>query len=206
MCPVRNAVVRRSVESPRSSAETPRKPRRLGVGEAWQALCESPPMRLPAMPVRLHDARVREAVALTSLLGLLVVAGFVLFPGCAGRCCDEQRARAEAPAAPPMPEPKPSAGSPAAAAPASGTASPSNATVAASVAPSAAADARVVGEPDTAAAAHIHNYFRLSPRLASGASPEGDEDFAALEAAGIKSIVTVDGAKPDAEGARKHGM
>ena len=34
------------------------------------------------------------------------------------------------------------------------------------------------------AAAHIHNYFRLSPRLASGAAPANDEDFAALAAAG----------------------
>jgi len=46
----------------------------------------------------------------------------------------------------------------------------------------------------------------VSPNLASSASPETDADFAALAKAGIKSIVSVDGAKPPADLARKHGL
>jgi len=59
---------------------------------------------------------------------------------------------------------------------------------------------------DLDAAKVVHNYKRLSPRLARSAAPEGDAAFAALAAAGIKSIVTVDGAAPDVEGAKRHGL
>lgn len=59
---------------------------------------------------------------------------------------------------------------------------------------------------DAAAAKAIHNYFRVSENLASGASPDTEEAFRALAAAGIRSIVSVDGAKPPADLARKHGL
>ena len=59
---------------------------------------------------------------------------------------------------------------------------------------------------DEAASKAVRNYKRLSPNIARGAVPEGDAAFAALAAAGIKSIVTVDGAAPDVEGAKRHGI
>jgi hypothetical protein len=52
----------------------------------------------------------------------------------------------------------------------------------------------------------LHNLFALRTNLYSGSSPEGDEGFAALEKLGVKTIITVDGAQPDLERARKHGL
>ena len=42
----------------------------------------------------------------------------------------------------------------------------------------------------------IENLFRLGPRLYSGGQPEGDGGFTALKSLGIKTIITVDGARP----------
>jgi protein tyrosine phosphatase (PTP) superfamily phosphohydrolase (DUF442 family) len=61
-------------------------------------------------------------------------------------------------------------------------------------------------EADRAAAEKVHQYARLSARLVRGAQPEGDAAFAALAAAGVTSIISVDGARPDVETARKHGI
>lgn len=52
----------------------------------------------------------------------------------------------------------------------------------------------------------LHNAFRVSERIYSGGSPEGDAAFVELKELGIKTIISVDGAKPDIERARKHGM
>lgn len=52
----------------------------------------------------------------------------------------------------------------------------------------------------------IENFYQVTPRLYSGSAPEGEEGFAELKARGIKTIITVDGAKPDVETARKFGM
>jgi hypothetical protein len=52
----------------------------------------------------------------------------------------------------------------------------------------------------------LHNLFALGTNALSGSSPEGEEAFAALENLGVKTIVTVDGATPDVETARKHGI
>src|SRR5262245_50967108 len=49
----------------------------------------------------------------------------------------------------------------------------------------------------------LHNVYRVTDRLYSGSSPEGDAGFAALVKLGIKTIISVDGAKPDLERARK---
>src|SRR5688500_830812 len=49
----------------------------------------------------------------------------------------------------------------------------------------------------------LHSYKRLSERLIAGASPEKDTDFAFLAREGVKTIITVDGARPDVEGAAK---
>jgi protein tyrosine phosphatase (PTP) superfamily phosphohydrolase (DUF442 family) len=52
----------------------------------------------------------------------------------------------------------------------------------------------------------IENAFRLSPRLYSGGDPHGVEALKALKNLGIKTIISVDGATPDVETARKLGL
>lgn len=52
----------------------------------------------------------------------------------------------------------------------------------------------------------IHNLFALGTNVFSGSSPDREEGFAALAKLGIRSIITVDGAKPNLELAHKHGL
>ncbi len=52
----------------------------------------------------------------------------------------------------------------------------------------------------------IENAFQLGPRLWSGGEPHGDAAFRALSAAGVRTVISVDGAKPDLETARRHGL
>jgi len=54
--------------------------------------------------------------------------------------------------------------------------------------------------------AGIHNFFRATDKVLSGSQPEGDQGFAALAKLGVKTIVSVDGSKPDVELAAKHGI
>lgn len=52
----------------------------------------------------------------------------------------------------------------------------------------------------------IENAFRIGPRLFSGGEPHGDAAFAALAAAGVRTVVSVDGAQPDVAAAQRQGM
>jgi protein tyrosine phosphatase (PTP) superfamily phosphohydrolase (DUF442 family) len=52
----------------------------------------------------------------------------------------------------------------------------------------------------------LHNVIRINERLISGGNPEGDDGFRSLRELGVKTIITVDGAKPEVERARKFGM
>ena len=52
----------------------------------------------------------------------------------------------------------------------------------------------------------VHNAFRATARIYSGSQPEGDAAFAAIAKLGVKTIVSVDGTKPDVATARKHGL
>lgn len=54
--------------------------------------------------------------------------------------------------------------------------------------------------------AHIENALQLGPSLWSGGEPNGDEAFAALAHAGIRTLVSVDGARTDVDTARRHGL
>lgn len=54
--------------------------------------------------------------------------------------------------------------------------------------------------------AGIENAFRLTDRVLSGGQPETDADFAALQAAGVKTILSVDGGRPDLERAARFGL
>lgn len=57
-----------------------------------------------------------------------------------------------------------------------------------------------LGEPS------LHNGHRVSDKVLSGAQPEGEASFKALSDLGVKTIISVDGAKPDVELARKYGL
>ena len=52
----------------------------------------------------------------------------------------------------------------------------------------------------------VENAYRLSPRLYSGGDPHGAEALAALKGLGIRTLISVDGAAPDVEAARKLGL
>jgi protein tyrosine phosphatase (PTP) superfamily phosphohydrolase (DUF442 family) len=52
----------------------------------------------------------------------------------------------------------------------------------------------------------LDNFKKWSDKLAQGAQPEGDEAFKNLAALGFKTIVTVDGARPDIETAERYGL
>src|SRR6185436_11585289 len=52
----------------------------------------------------------------------------------------------------------------------------------------------------------LHNAYRVTDKLVSGAAPETEQAFKDLQALGVKTIISVDGQKPDVESARRHGM
>lgn len=52
----------------------------------------------------------------------------------------------------------------------------------------------------------LHNAHRVTDKVVSGAAPEGDAAFRKLRDLGIKTIISVDGAKPDVALARRHGL
>jgi len=52
----------------------------------------------------------------------------------------------------------------------------------------------------------VHNAFRASDRIYSGSQPESEEAFAAIAKLGVKTILSVDGSKPDVEAAHRHGL
>src|SRR6188508_1838179 len=52
----------------------------------------------------------------------------------------------------------------------------------------------------------LENAYRLTDKVLAGAQPEGDKSFAALRDMGVKTIISVDGAKPDVETAHKYGL
>lgn len=52
----------------------------------------------------------------------------------------------------------------------------------------------------------LKNVFRVGERFWSGSEPVEEQDFAALAAAGVKTIVSVDSVAPNVELARRHGI
>lgn len=53
---------------------------------------------------------------------------------------------------------------------------------------------------------HLPNVYRLHPKVMSGGQPEGEAGFRELQALGVRTIISVDGAKPDVGLAHKYGM
>lgn len=58
----------------------------------------------------------------------------------------------------------------------------------------------------TVDAKHLPNVHRIHEKVISGGLPEGDDAFRELQALHVKTIISVDGAKPDVEMAHKFGM
>jgi protein tyrosine phosphatase (PTP) superfamily phosphohydrolase (DUF442 family) len=54
--------------------------------------------------------------------------------------------------------------------------------------------------------AHLPNAIQIHEKVISGGEPDGDKAFQELQELGIKTIISVDGAKPDLELARKYGL
>ncbi len=62
------------------------------------------------------------------------------------------------------------------------------------------------GPPQPVAARHLPNVYRVHARVLSGGLPEGEAAFAELRDLGVRTIISVDGARPDVETARRFGL
>lgn len=78
--------------------------------------------------------------------------------------------------------------------------------LAASLAADGQADDSVPGVQRLEDPPGIHNLFALGTNVFSGSTPEGEAGFAALARLGVKTIISVDGAKPEVDVAKKYGM
>ncbi len=54
--------------------------------------------------------------------------------------------------------------------------------------------------------AALPNAIQVNDKVISGGQPDGMAGFKALSELGVKTIITVDGAQPDVESAREHGL
>lgn len=66
--------------------------------------------------------------------------------------------------------------------------------------------ATTVVSPRPLKADGIENFYQLTETVYSGSAPEGERAFAELKKLGIKTIVSVDGTKPDVETAKRFGL
>ncbi len=60
--------------------------------------------------------------------------------------------------------------------------------------------------PQKVAAPHLPNAYRLHDKVISGGQPDGEPAFRELQALGVKTVISVDGAKPNVTLARQYGM
>lgn len=70
----------------------------------------------------------------------------------------------------------------------------------------ASASATSAQEPTRIEAAGLPNLVRVTPGVLSGGLPDGEVGFASLQWLGVKTVISVDGAQPDVELARRHGL
>ncbi|MEX2139484.1 MAG: hypothetical protein WD894_09495 [Pirellulales bacterium] len=61
-------------------------------------------------------------------------------------------------------------------------------------------------QPNRIADPDLENVYQVHPKVLSGGEPHGERGFAALERLGVKTVISVDGAKPDLDSAKRHGM
>jgi protein tyrosine phosphatase (PTP) superfamily phosphohydrolase (DUF442 family) len=52
----------------------------------------------------------------------------------------------------------------------------------------------------------LHNVYRITDRLYSGSAPEGETGFESLQKLGIRTVISVDGARPDVVTAHRFGL
>jgi protein tyrosine phosphatase (PTP) superfamily phosphohydrolase (DUF442 family) len=52
----------------------------------------------------------------------------------------------------------------------------------------------------------LHNVLRVTDKLYSGSSPDGDAGFRSLRALGVRTVISVDGARPDVGRAHAFGL
>lgn len=64
----------------------------------------------------------------------------------------------------------------------------------------------VNARPIELATKHLPNAVRVHPKVVSGGMPEGEAAFAELVSLGFKTIISVDGVKPDVTLAKAHGL
>jgi protein tyrosine phosphatase (PTP) superfamily phosphohydrolase (DUF442 family)/soluble cytochrome b562 len=60
--------------------------------------------------------------------------------------------------------------------------------------------------PQKIAAAHLPNAIRIHEKVLSGGQPDGEAGYRELKQLGVKTIISVDGAKPDVAAAKKFGI
>jgi protein tyrosine phosphatase (PTP) superfamily phosphohydrolase (DUF442 family) len=53
---------------------------------------------------------------------------------------------------------------------------------------------------------HLHDLLQISGRIYSGGEPKDDAAFAELARLGVRTVVSVDGARPRVDAAEKHGL
>jgi protein tyrosine phosphatase (PTP) superfamily phosphohydrolase (DUF442 family) len=53
---------------------------------------------------------------------------------------------------------------------------------------------------------NLENVYQVHPKVISGGEPHGEQGFASLARLGVKTVISVDGAKPDIDRAKRHGM
>lgn len=70
----------------------------------------------------------------------------------------------------------------------------------------ATAPSAIASSPERIEIVGVQNAFRVASQVFSGSQPEGEAAFAALAKLGVRTIISVDGSKPDPDAARRHGM
>lgn len=73
-------------------------------------------------------------------------------------------------------------------------------------APDRASERGRAGTPERIEVVGIANFFRLGPQLYSGSQPEGRAGFEALKRLGVRTVISVDGTRPDLETAHRLGL
>ena len=61
-------------------------------------------------------------------------------------------------------------------------------------------------EPHKLPTKHLPNVIQIHDKVISGGLPDGEQAFRELKALGVKTIISVDGAKPEVAIARRYGM
>ena len=63
-----------------------------------------------------------------------------------------------------------------------------------------------VNQPERLQTRHLPNALRIHEKVISGGQPDGEAGFHELAELGVKTVISVDGATPDVEMAKKHGL